>query len=168
MRDSDFDDEISKDIITTFFIQKIWLATKIRGTNYNYPKRVTVLIDEIFQVPTTQKILTKTFLQSAKFGLKYVLTLHNLEGLSKEALDSLKGANTTYTLISGVDKKAFEALEEEFKVHDYYLDDMLNLKRFTALHLIRCFDGYNALITYLPPKLKINDNPSKIINQNIA
>lgn len=154
IRDKDFDDEVSKDVLTTFFIQKIWLAAKIRGSEKEYPSRVTVVIDEVFQVPTAQKILTKTFLQSAKFGLKYMLTLHNLEGLSKEALASLKGANTSYTLISGVDKQAFEALEQEFTVHDYCVEDLLNLKQYTALHLIKSNDGYKALITHLPPELK--------------
>lgn len=170
MRDKDFDDKTSKDVLTTFFMQKIWLATKIRGSRENkskYPARVTLLIDEVFQVPTAQKILTDTFLQSAKFGLKYMLTLHNLEGLSKEALASLKGANTSYTLISGVDKKAFEELEKEFEVHGYSLDDLLNLKRFDALHLLKGNDGYKALITHLPPELKVESiTESKI--QNIA
>ena len=170
MRDKDFDDKTSKDVLTTFFMQKIWLATKIRGSIENkskYPARVTLLIDEVFQVPTAQKILTDTFLQSAKFGLKYMLTLHNLDGLSKEALASLKGSNTSYTLISGVDKKAFEELEKEFEVHGYSLDDLLNLKRFDALHLIKGNDGYKALITHLPPELKVESiTESKI--QNIA
>ena len=170
MRDKDFDDKTSKDVLTTFFMQKIWLATKIRGSRENkskYPARVTLLIDEVFQVLTAQKILTDTFLQSAKFGLKYMLTLHNLEGLSKEALASLKGANTSYTLISGVDKKAFEELEKEFEVYGYSLDDLLNLKRFDALHLIKGNDGYKALITHLPPELKVESiTESKI--QNIA
>lgn len=170
MRDKDFDDKTSKDVLTTFFMQKIWLATKIRGSRENkskYPARVTLLIDEVFQVPTAQKILTDTFLQSAKFGLKYMLTLHNLDGLSKEALASLKGANTSYTLISGVDKKAFEELEKEFEVHGYSLDDLLNLKRFDALHLLKGNDGYKALITHLPPELKVESiTESKI--QNIA
>ena len=160
MRDCDFDDKTSKDVVTTFFIQKIWLATKIRGTNSNYPNRVTVVIDEIFQTPTTQKILQDTFLQSAKFGLKYMFTLHNLEGLSKEALASLKGANATYTLISGVDKKAFYELEQEFSVHGYCVDDLSNLKQYTALHLIKSNDGYKALITKLPPELKNNEKVS--------
>lgn len=170
MRDKDFDDKTSKDVLTTFFMQKIWLATKIRGSRENkskYPARVTLLIDEVFQVPTAQKILTDTFLQSAKFGLKYMLTLHNLDGLSKEALASLKGSNTSYTLISGVDKKAFEELEKEFEVHGYNVDDLLNLKRFDALHLIKGNDGYKALITHLPPELKVESiTESKI--QNIA
>ncbi|WP_338563363.1 hypothetical protein QJR60_06425 [Paraclostridium sordellii] len=156
MRDKDFDDETSIDVLTTFFIQKIWLATKIRGSEHKEPKKVTVIIDEVFQVPTAQKILTKTFVQSAKFKLKYILTLHNLEGLSKEARASLKGANTTYTLIAGVDKEAFESLEKEFAVHGYFVDDLLNLKRYTALHLIKGNDSYKALITNLPPELKVD------------
>lgn len=163
MRDKDFDDEVSKDVLTTFFIQKIWLATKIRGTDEEFPNKVTVVIDEVFQVPTAQKILTKTLLQSAKFGLKYMLTLHNLEGLSKEALASLKGANTSYTLISGVDKKAFEELEKEFSVHGYCVEDLLNLKQYTALHLVKTNDGYKAFITHLPKEIKID-----ISKQNVT
>ena len=160
MRDIDFEDETSKDVLMTFFMQKIWLAVKLRASNIKKEmnttlSRVTLLVDEIFQVPTCQKILSKTFLQSAKFGLKYMFTLHNLEGLSKDALASLKGANTTYTLISGVDKKAFEELEEEFTVHGYCLDDMLNLEQYHALHLIKNNNGYNALVTKLPPELKV-------------
>ena len=163
MRDSDFDDATSKDVVTTFFMQKIWLATKIRGHRENakgnkYPARVTLLIDEIFQVPTAQKILESTFLQSAKFGLKYILTLHNLEGLSKECLASLEGANVSYTLISGVNKKVFEMLEEEFEEQGYCSSDLINLKRYHALHLLKVNNGFKALVTKLPPELKVKDN----------
>ena len=156
MRDIDFDDDISIDILTTFFIQKIWIATKIRGTMHEHPGRCTVLIDEVFQSPTSQKLLTKQFVQSAKFGLKYVLTLHYMDQLSKEAQSALKNSNASYMLISGVDKKAFEALEEEFNVHGYCLDDLLNLKQYHSLNLIKSKDGYQSFITKLPPELKNN------------
>ena len=156
MRDIDFDDDISIDILTTFFIQKIWIATKIRGTMHEHPGRCTVLIDEVFQSPTSQKLLTKQFVQSAKFGLKYVLTLHYMDQLSKEAQSALKNSNASYMLISGVDKKAFEALEEEFNVHGYCLDDLLNLKQYHSLNLIKSKDGYQSFITQLPPELKNN------------
>ncbi len=156
MRDIDFDDDISIDILTTFFIQKIWIATKVRGTMHEHPGRCTVLIDEVFQSPTSQKLLTKQFVQSAKFGLKYVLTLHYMDQLSKEAQSALKNSNASYMLISGVDKKAFEALEEEFNVHGYCLDDLLNLKQYHSLNLIKSKDGYESFITKLPPKLKNN------------
>ena len=156
MRDIDFDDDISIDILTTFFIQKIWIATKVRGTIHEHPGRCTVLIDEVFQSPTSQKLLTKQFVQSAKFGLKYVLTLHYMDQLSKEAQSALKNSNASYMLISGVDKKAFEALEEEFNVHGYCLDDLLNLKQYHSLNLIKSKDGYQSFITKLPPELKKN------------
>ena len=156
MRDIDFDDDISIDILTTFFIQKIWIATKVRGTMHEHPGRCTVLIDEVFQSPTSQKLLTKQFVQSAKFGLKYVLTLHYMDQLSKEAQSALKNSNASYMLISGVDKKAFEALEEEFNIHGYCLDDLLNLKQYHSLNLIKSKDGYESFITKLPPKLKNN------------
>ena len=156
MKDIDFDDDISIDILTTFFIQKIWIATKIRGTMHEHPGRCTVLIDEVFQSPTSQKLLTKQFVQSAKFGLKYVLTLHYMDQLSKEAQSALKNSNASYMLISGVDKKAFEALEEEFNIHGYCLDDLLNLKQYHSLNLIKSKDGYESFITKLPPELKNN------------
>ena len=156
MRDIDFDDDISIDILTTFFIQKIWIATKVRGTMHEHPGRCTVLIDEVFQSPTSQKLLTKQFVQSAKFGLKYVLTLHYMDQLSKEAQSALKNSNASYMLISGVDKKAFEALEEEFNIHGYCLEDLLNLKQYHSLNLIKSKDGYQSFITKLPPELKNN------------
>ena len=156
MRDIEFDDDISIDILTTFFIQKICIATKIRGTMHEHPGSCTVLIDEVFQSPTSQKLLTKQFVQSAKFGLKYVLTLHYMDQLSKEAQSALKNSNASYMLISGVDKKAFEALEEEFNIHGYCLDDLLNLKQYHSLNLIKSKDGYESFITKLPPELKNN------------
>ncbi|CEI72914.1 hypothetical protein [Romboutsia hominis] len=162
MRDSDFDDDVSIDILTTFFVQKIWITTKIRGGMHELPRRCTVLIDEIFQSPTSQKILIKTFVQSAKFGLKYVLTLHYMDQLTKEDQATLKNSNASYILISGVDKKAFESLEEEFTVHGYSLDDLLNLKQYHSLNLIKSKDSYKAFITKLPPKLKVKEELQNI------
>ena len=155
MRDIDFDDEVSVDILTSFFIQKIWIALKIRGTMHDLPRRCTVVIDEVFQTPTAQKLLSKYFVQSAKFGLKFVLTLHYIDQLSKEAQLALKNSNSSYMLISGVDKKAFIALQEEFETHGYTLDDLLNLKQYDSLNLIKSKDGYKSFITHLPPKLKV-------------
>ncbi len=129
---------------------------------HELPRRCTVLIDEIFQSPTSQKILSKTFVQSAKFGLKYVLTLHYMNQLTKEAQAALKNSNASYMLISGVDKKAYEALEEEFNVHGYSLDDLLNLKQYHSLNLIKSKDSYKSFITHLPTKLKVKNEERNI------
>lgn len=154
MRDKDFDDDISIDILTSFFLQKIWAALKIRGTMHNLPGRVTVLIDEIFQTPCAQKILAKNFVQSAKFGLKYVLTLHYLQQLSQDAQRAMRNANASYMLISGVDENAFSSFRSDFEKEGYEVEDLLNLERWHSLNLVATSKGKKAFITHLPDELK--------------
>ena len=154
MRDKDFDDDISIDILTSFFLQKIWAALKIRGTMHNLPDRVTVLIDEIFQTPCAQKILAKNFVQSAKFGLKYVLTLHYLQQLSQDAQRAMRNANASYMLISGVDENAFSSFRSDFQKEGYEVEDLLNLERYHSLNLIKTKNGRAAFITRLPKQIK--------------
>ena len=154
MRDKDFDDDISIDILTSFFLQKIWAALKIRGTMHNLPGRVTVLIDEIFQTPCAQKILAKNFVQSAKFGLKYVLTLHYLQQLSQDAQRAMRNANASYMLISGVDENAFSSFRSDFEKEGYEVEDLLNLERYHSLNLIKTKNGRSAFITKLPKGIK--------------
>lgn len=154
MRDKDFDDDISIDILTSFFLQKIWTALKIRGTMHNLPDRVTVLIDEIFQTPCAQKILAKNFVQSAKFGLKYVLTLHYLQQLSQDAQRAMRNANASYMLISGVDENAFSSFRSDFQKEGYEVEDLLNLERYHSLNLIKTKNGRSAFITKLPKGIK--------------
>lgn len=154
MRDKDFDDDISIDILTSFFLQKIWAALKIRGTMHNLPDRVTVLIDEIFQTPCAQKILAKNFVQSAKFGLKYVLTLHYLQQLSQDAQRAMRNANASYMLISGVDENAFSSFRTDFEKEGYEVEDLLNLERYHSLNLIKTKNGRAAFITKLPKEIK--------------
>lgn len=154
MRDKDFDDDISIDILTSFFLQKIWAALKIRGTMHNLPDKVTVLIDEIFQTPCAQKILAKNFVQSAKFGLKYVLTLHYLQQLSQDAQRAMRNANASYMLISGVDENAFSSFRSDFEKEGYEVEDLLNLERYHSLNLIKTKNGRSAFITRLPKQIK--------------
>lgn len=154
MRDIDFEDEESIDILTSFFLQKIWASLKIRGTMHKLPSRVTVLIDEVFQTPSAQKILAKNFVQSAKFGLKYVLTLHYLDQLSNEAKKGLRNANSSYMLISGVDEQAFSSFKNDFENEGYEIEDLLNLERYHSLNLIKTKNGKSAFITRLPSEIK--------------
>lgn len=152
LREDEFFDKISKNVLVTFFISKIWLASQIRGKEKNIP-RCTVLIDEVFQTPMAQRLIGKQLVQSAKFKLKYVLTLHYLNQLYTDVQEALKSANSSYMLISGCDKKAFKELEDEFNLLNYELDDLLNLKRYHSLNLIKTEKSYSAFITKLPPPI---------------
>lgn len=154
MRDIDFDDDISIDILTSFFLQKIWTALKIRGTMHKLPAPVTVLIDEVFQTPCAQKILSKSFVQSAKFGLKYVLTLHYLQQLNGDTQRAMRNANASYMLIAGVDENAFSSFRSDFEKEGYCVEDLLNLDRYESLNLIKTKNGRAAFITKLPAEIK--------------
>lgn len=151
LKESEYNESLSKNILVTFFITKIWLATLIRNTTKC--KRCTVIIDEIFQVPMAQYLIGKELVQSAKFNLRYIFTLHYLNQLSEKTKEDLKNANASYVLISGCDKRAYKELEEEFKRNDYDLSDLLNLEEYHSLNLIKTSKAYASFITKLPPPI---------------
>lgn len=49
----------AKNVITTFFVNKIWLSTEIRGKWNNKLKRTYITIDELFQTPTAIELLAQ-------------------------------------------------------------------------------------------------------------
>lgn len=153
LKESEYYDSLSKNILVTFFITKIWLSSLIRNTSNC--KRCTVIIDEIFQTPMAQKLIGQQLVQSAKFNLKYIFTLHYLNQLSSDAKEALKSANASYVLISGCDKKAFKELEEEFNKNDYVLNDLINLEEYHSLNLIKTSKSYASFITKLPPPINV-------------
>ena len=153
MKESEYSEKLSKNILVTFFITKIWLASLIRNTNPC--TRCTIIIDEVFQVPMAQNLIGKQLVQSAKFNLKYIFTLHYLNQLSSDTKEALKSANASYVLISGCDKKAFKELEEEFNKNEYVLNDLINLEEYHSLNLIKTSKSYATFITKLPPPINI-------------
>ena len=52
-------------------------------------------------------------------------------------------------LIAGCSKDNYNELKEELE--PYELEDLLNLKRYYSLNLIKTNDGYSKFITKLPP-----------------
>ena len=56
-------------------------------------------------------------------------------------------------------------LEEEFEEQGYCSSDLINLKRYHALHLLKVNNGFKALVTKLPSELKTKD--SKDVHQEL-
>lgn len=142
MRSDDFRSEHVKNVLTTFFISKIWLACNMRG-NQKELKRCHVLLDEIFQAPTAYKPLRLILKQCRKFRLRLVFTAQMLGDLG-DLSDGLKSAGSSYILMQKSDKENFKYLEDEFKKFGFTIDDLLNLKRFHSLNLISYSKGYAA------------------------
>ncbi|MCD3211087.1 hypothetical protein G8T71_06925 [Clostridium botulinum C/D] len=145
-----FQSKYVKNTIVTYFITKIWLACQLRGKLHDRPLRTHLILDEIFQAPTSEYILQDILLQARKFQLKFVFSVHYLSKF-KYIREALKASGASYMLLSGTDKNNFKELEEELQ--PFELQDLLNLPRFYSLNLIKTKQGFARFITKLPPKI---------------
>ncbi|MGE7667415.1 hypothetical protein ACQKMN_17075 [Ureibacillus composti] len=148
-----FTTDAEKDVFTTYWMTKIWLALQVRADKYKEKDlvKVNLFIDEIYQVAHTEKFLKTKLSQIAKFGMKPIVSCHYINQL-KYMRDELRSANTSYMLIAGCDKKNFDELKEE--LYPYTAEDLKNLKQFHSLNYIKTKDGYAQFITKLPKPIK--------------
>ena len=151
-----FQTEEEKDIYCTYWLTKIWSALQIRKFNIPDAERekrikVNIIFDELYQVPICQEFLRKKISQIAKFDAKPIISCHYLKQISG-IREELKSANASYMMIAGCDKANFNELREE--LYPYELEDLLNLKRFYSLNLLKYENGWTKFITELPPKIK--------------
>jgi hypothetical protein len=154
MPESMFSTDEEKDIYTTYWITKVDLALKMRGKKYPDRKdcrKVNLFIDELYQVEHTEKFITNKLSRWPKFNIKPIISCHYLNQI-KYIREELRSANASYMLIAGCDKKNFKELESE--LYPYQETDLLNLKRFHSLNLIKTKDGYGKFITRMPDKIK--------------
>ncbi|WP_039222538.1 hypothetical protein [Clostridium novyi] len=148
-----FSTEQEKDIYCTYWLTKIWGTLQVRKWNIpnsNDRIKVNIVFDELYQVPNCQNFLRSKLSQIAKFSCKPIISCHFL-GQIKNIRNELKAANSSYMLISGCDKDNYNELKEE--LYPYQLEDLLNLKRYNSLNLIKYEDGWSKFITQLPPSI---------------
>lgn len=153
MPEAKFPTAAEKDIITTYWLTKIWLALQVRADKYPEKDlvKVNLFIDEIYQVNHSEQFLKSKLSQIAKFGMKPIISCHYINQL-KYMRDELRSANASYMLVAGCDKKNFDELAEE--LYPYTAEDLMNLKRFHSLNYIKTKDGYAQFITKLPKPIK--------------
>jgi len=142
-----------KDVYVTYWLTKIWLSLQIREEQVKDREqmvKVNMLIDELYQVNSAEKFLTKKLSQLPKFNIKPIISCHYLNQI-KVIREELRSANASYMLISGCDKKNYDELKSE--LYPYTEEDVLKLQRYHSLNLIKCNDGYGKFITLLPKPL---------------
>ena len=149
MPETMFSTDEEKDMYCTYWLTKIWGALQIRYFNIPEKKRIkaNIVFDELYQVPACQNFLKSKLNQLAKKQCKPIISCHSLEQISY-IRPELKSANTSYMLISGCNKDNYQELKEELS--PYELDDLLHLKRYHSLNLIKYENGYAKFITKLP------------------
>jgi energy-coupling factor transporter ATP-binding protein EcfA2 len=139
-----------KDVYTTYWLTKIWLALQIREEKIGDRDKMTKLnlvIDELYQVNNAEKFLTKKLSQLPKFNIKPIISCHYLNQI-RFIREELRSANASYMLVSGCDKKNYDELKSE--LYPYTEEDLLSLPRYHSLNLVKCNNGYAKFITHLP------------------
>lgn len=148
MPEHKFNSVMVKNVLITFFTSKIILATKLRGALHEQPKKCNVFYDEIYQAPTAENIICGVLSQLRKFGTKIIISAHYMDQLSNNLKNEIKASGASYMLLQGADKNNFNELKEELA--PYELEDLLKLRQFNSLNLIRYKKGYAKFITALP------------------
>jgi hypothetical protein len=151
MPEHKFQSKMVKNVLVTFYTSKIMLATKLRGALHDKPNRCNVFYDEIYQAPTTMGIITENLSQLRKFGTKIIISAHHMGQFTPELKDEIHGSGASYMMLQGCDKKVFDDLKDEMK--PFELEDLLNIKQYHSLNLIRTKQGYQKFITALPKAL---------------
>lgn len=161
MPQSIFTTDGEKDVMTTYWISKIWLALQVRADvirNKRERTKVNLVIDELYQVNYTEKFLTSKLSQIAKFICKPIISCHYINQL-RYMRDELRSANASYMLLAGCDKKNFRELQEELQ--PFTLEDLMKLPRYHSLNIVKCKDGYARFITRLPKPVSITNAKTK-------
>jgi hypothetical protein len=152
-----FTTDNEKDVYTTYWMTKIWMALQMRKRKFKDKRdkmtKINFVIDELYQTVQTESYLTSKLSRLPKFNIKPILSCHYLNQI-KIIRPELRSANASYMLIAGCDKANFAELSDELK--PFVLDDLLNLKRFHSINLIKTKDGYGRFITKLPAPVSVH------------
>lgn len=154
MSEDMFATEQEKDTYATYWLTKVWGALQQRKWLYRDKEKdmikVNMYFDELYQVESCQEFLRSKLSQIAKFKAKPIISCHYL-GQIGIIRNELKSANSSYMLISGSDKDNYKELKEELE--PYTLEDLLNLKRYHALCLMKYEGGWGKFIVKMPKPL---------------
>ena len=141
-----FPNQNTRDILTTFFISRIWLAVQMRENNKD-ARLCNGIFDEVHQVPTTARFLSNHITEFRRHRLGLILSCHYLKQM-RELLIALKSSGASYVLIAGTEKENLEALKEE--ILPFTVEEGMKLKPHTSINVVNYGNQYAKFIASLP------------------
>ena len=142
-----FKTKMLKDLMSTFYLSKIWQAKQLADKNI----QTEVFINELHQSYHSQLLLEDILVEHRKYNLTFTFAMHYLEQLTKKCKKSIISSGASFILISGCDPKAFDDLEVYFNKDGYTKEDIAQLERYHALCLIKNeTENYSSFICKLP------------------
>lgn len=147
MREADFPTKMQKNLLVTYFTTKIWLASQLRGMLNDKPLRCNVIVDEVFQAPTSMDILEYILPQSRKFACKFIFSTQYIKQLDK-IFDTLEASGASFMMLTGSTEDDFNHFKS--KLDNFEYEDLRDMEKFSSLNLIKYSKGYSSFITKLP------------------
>lgn len=143
----------AKNVVGTFLLSKIWIATEIRGKWNKKPKPTHISVDEIFQAKTAMRMLANDEIlpQTRKFGCKFIFSCQYTEQIDI-LMDTLIGAGASFMLMKGTSEKDFKRFESQLEGFEY--EDLKDMEDYSSMNLIYYSGGYSGFISQLPAPIK--------------
>jgi|GEM_PF-2352619 hypothetical protein len=122
-----------RSLLATFFLQKVWIAKEQGATE----TQTELFINEIHQSYHCQLLMEDILVECRKFNLTPTLAMHYLSQGTKKLKESILASGSSFLLLSGCDKKAYDELKHYFEKDGYSENDLVELDRYNALCLIK-------------------------------
>ena len=136
-----------RSLLATFFLQKVWIAKEQGATE----TRTELFINEIHQSYHCQLLMEDILVECRKFNLTPTLAMHYLSQGTKKLKESILASGSSFLLLSGCDKKAYDELKHYFEKDGYSENDLVELDRYNALCLIKNEETqYSSFVCKLP------------------
>ena len=135
----------TRDIITTYFMTRIWLTAQIREDNTN-SRLCNLIFDEVHQMPNTASFIAEHVNEFRRHRLVLTISCHYL-GQFKSLEEAMLSKRTNYIICQSTQKDNVKKLAEE--IQPFTLDDLANLKLHEAICSINYPSGRHNFICKL-------------------
>ena len=136
----------TRDVITTYFMTRIWLAAQIREDNTN-ARLCNLIFDEVHQMPNTASFIAQHVNEFRRHRLGLTISCHYLAQF-KELEEAMLSKRTNYIICQSTQKDNVKKLAEE--IAPFTLDDLSGLKLHEAICSINYPSGRINFIGKLP------------------
>ena len=136
----------TRDVITTYFMTRIWLAAQIREDNTN-ARLCNLIFDEVHQMPNTASFIAQHVNEFRRHRLGLTISCHYLAQF-RELEEAMLSKRTNYIICQSTQKDNVKKLAEE--IAPFTLDDLSGLKLHEAICSINYPSGRINFIGKLP------------------
>lgn len=155
---SKFSSPIVKNVMVSYLMSKVMVASEIRAEVYEGQKLriVNLICDEVQQARGSFENIGNMAFQMRKFRVKLIISCHGFHTISP-IRDVLIDAGATIMLLKGSSVKNFEVMQDEFNQFGFEKSDLVSLShtdKYKALCLIATKAGRHGCIVELPSPVK--------------